>query len=110
MITEILKYGGEAIADWLYLSYSLLRRKEKYLTDTNAAIVPLFKGKEKQTKNECYIYRVIRLLSLLGQVFGKIVIKTVEKMTKDKICKEQGGFSLLLYVIELGYSKASFEL
>ncbi len=56
---------------------------------TSACVVPLYKGKED--KYECTSFRGISLLSVVGKVYGKVLIKTREG-TEVVICDKQGGF------------------
>ena len=55
-----------------------------------ACIVPLFKG--KGDKYECSNYRGISLLSVVGKVYGRILINRIRDMTVNAIMDVQGGF------------------
>ncbi len=55
-----------------------------------AIIVPLFKG--KGSRSECSSYRGIRLLSVPGKVYGRILTERLMEVTEGKVSKEQGGF------------------
>ena len=55
-----------------------------------ACIVPLYKG--KGDKCECRIYRGISLLSVVGKLFGRVLIKRVRSGTECAIGDEQCGF------------------
>ncbi len=53
-------------------------------------MVPLYKG--KGDKYECTNFRGISLLSVVGKVYDKVLIKSVREGTEGGICDEQGGF------------------
>ncbi len=53
-------------------------------------MVPLYKG--KGDKYECTNFRDISLLSVVGKVYDKVLIKSVREGTEGVICDEQGGF------------------
>ena len=55
-----------------------------------ACIVPLYKG--KSDKCECSNFRGISLLSVVGKLFGRVLIKRVRAGTKCAIREEQCGF------------------
>jgi len=52
----------------------------------------VYKG--KGDKSECGNYRGIRLLSIPGKVYGKILIGRVQEIINGKVSEEQGGFIL----------------
>ncbi len=56
----------------------------------SVCVVPLYKG--KGDKYECTSFRGISILSIVGKVYGKVVIKRVREGTEGMICDEQGGF------------------
>ncbi len=58
---------------------------------SKAAIVKVYK--EKGDKRECGNNRGIGLLSILGKVYGKILIRTVQEITNDTAREEQGEFT-----------------
>ncbi len=76
--SELLKYGGEAIRDWMH-AYKAGRVPQDW---SKAAIVPMYKG--KGDKSECGNYRGISLLSIPGKVYGKILIRRVQEITNYK--------------------------
>ncbi len=53
-------------------------------------MVPLYKG--KGDKYECTSFRGISLLSVVGKVYGKMLIKRVREGIEGMIRDEQGGF------------------
>ena len=55
-----------------------------------ACIVPLYKG--KGDKCECSNSRDISLLSVVGKLFGRVLIKRVRARTECEIGEEQCGF------------------
>ncbi len=57
---------------------------------TKACVVPLYKG--KGDKYGCTSFRDINLLSVVGKVYGKVLIKRVREGTEGMIRDEQGGF------------------
>jgi len=81
---EMLKYGGEAISDWMHAMCILAWKEGRVLQDwTKATIVPVYKG--KGDKDECGNYRGISLLSIPGKVHGKILIGRVQEITNGKV-------------------------
>jgi len=88
---EMLKYGGEAISDWMHAMCILAWKEGRVPQDwTKATIVPVYKG--KGDKSECGSYRGISLLSIPSKVYGKILIRRVQEITNGKVSEEQGGF------------------
>ncbi len=70
----MLKYGGEAVSDWIYVLCNLAYKERRVPQDwAKAAIVPVYKGKGDKT--ECNNYRGINLLNIPGKVYGKILIR-----------------------------------
>ena len=57
-----------------------------------ACIVPLYKG--KGDKWECSNLRGISLLSVVGKLYGRVLIKRVRARTECAIGKAQCGFRL----------------
>ncbi len=54
-------------------------------------IVPVYRGKGR--RGECRSYRDISVeYTLPRKVYGKIIIKRVQRLTEEKISEEQGGF------------------
>ncbi len=46
----------------------------------------------KRDKSECSSYKGISLLSILGKVYGKILIGRVQEITNGKVSEQQGRF------------------
>ncbi len=89
--SELLKYGGEAVGDWIHVLCNLAYKERRVPQDwSKAAIVPVYEG--KGDKIECNNYRGISLLSIPDKVYGKILIRRVQVITNDKVSEEQGRF------------------
>ncbi len=87
---EMVKYGGEAVVEWMLLVCEQAWKKGEVPDDwKKAIIVPLYKG--KGSRSECSSYRGIRLLSVPGKVYGRILTER-QKVTEGKVSEEQGGF------------------
>jgi len=56
----------------------------------SACVVPLYKG--KGDKYECNSLRGISLLSVIGKVYGRVLIERIREGTDGVICDEQCGF------------------
>ena len=89
--SEMLKYGGESIIEWLTrVCMVCLARGEVPLDWRRAIIVPFYKG--KGDRNECKNYRGISLLSIPGKVYARVLIERIRSETEDMIGEEQCGF------------------
>ena len=55
-----------------------------------ACMVPLYKGKEDVY--ECSNFRGISLLSVVGKVYGMVLINSIRDKTENVIAEVQGGF------------------
>src|SRR5215469_5830357 len=55
-----------------------------------ACVVPVYKG--RGNKSECGSYRVISMMSVVGKLYGRVVIDRVKNITKGLVGEEQGGF------------------
>ena len=53
-------------------------------------VVPLYKG--KGDKLECSNYRGISLMSVVGKLYGRVLINRVMRLTEERVGEEQGGF------------------
>jgi len=86
---EMLVEGGVSVVNWLVRLFNLCWVMGKVPQDwQDACIVPLFKG--KGDKFECGSYRGISLLSIVGKVYGRILLNKIG--INERICEEQGGF------------------
>ena len=56
----------------------------------SAGIVPLYKGKGERT--ECYNYRGISILSVVGKIIAGILVDRVRRVTEGLIDDEQECF------------------
>ncbi len=75
LTAEMLKYGGDAVMEWMLLICEQAWKKGEVPHDwKKAIIVPLYKG--KGSRSECSSYRGTSLLSVPGKVYGRILTKT----------------------------------
>ena len=89
--SAMLKYGGEALLEWLTRVCKVCVSEEKVPKDwVRAIVVPLYKG--KGDRNDCKNYRGLSLLSIPGKVYGRILIERVRVLTEGMIGEEQCGF------------------
>ena len=88
---ECLKKGGVSMVEWLVRLFNVCFVTSEVPVDwVSACIAPLFKG--KGDKQECSNYRGISLLSVVGKVYGRVLINRIRRGTDKYICDEQGGF------------------
>ena len=88
---ECLKRGGTVVVDWLVRLFNVCLREGRVPEDwRSACIVPLYKG--KGDKCECSSYRGISLLSVVGKVYGRVLIERIRRGTEEVIGEEQCGF------------------
>lgn len=88
---EMLQKGGRAVEEWLLRLFNICWRGGEVPQDwEDGCVVPLYKG--KGDRMECGNYRGICLLSVVGKVYGRILIERVRGMTEERIGEEQGGF------------------
>ncbi len=59
---------------------------------TIACVVPLYKGKGDKYECTSFRGRPISLLSVVGKVYGEVLIKRVREGTEGMIYDEQCGF------------------
>ena len=89
--SEMLKHGCECLLEWLRRVCNACILEEKVPNDwMRAIIVPIHKG--KGDTSECKNYREIVFLSVLGKVYGRILIKKVCNLTGELIGEKQCGF------------------
>ena len=55
-----------------------------------ACMVPLYKSKGDMY--ECSSFRGISLLSVVGKVYGRVLVNTIRDKTENVIAEVQGGF------------------
>jgi len=88
---ECLKKGGVAVIEWLVRLLNVCFVSGVVPVDwCSACVVPLYKG--KGDKYECRNSRGISLLSVVGKLYGRVLIKRVREMTNDVLMEEQSGF------------------
>ena len=88
---ECIKSGGEPIVEWLVRLFNGCFESGCVPGDwKSACIVPLYKG--KGDTRECGSYRGISLLSVVGKVYGRVLIERVIECTDGAIGGEQCGF------------------
>ncbi len=89
---EMLKYGSDAVVEWMLL---ICKRawKNGEVPDgwKKAIIVPLYKG--KGSRIECGSYRAISLLSVPGQVYGRILTERLKEKMKKKKEEDKGNLT-----------------
>ena len=87
---ECLKKGGIAVFEWLVRLLNIRFDRGVVPIDWHGAcIVPLYKG--KGDKCECSNLRGISLFSVVGKLFGRVLIKRVRAGTDSAIREEQCG-------------------
>ena len=88
---ECLKKGGMAVLEWLIrlliISFDIWVVPEDWHL---ACIMPLYKG--KGDKCECSNSRGIILLSAVGNLYGRVLIKRARAGTECAIGEKQCGF------------------
>ncbi len=88
---EMMKYGGDAVVEWILLICERAWKKGEVPDDwKKAIIVPLYKGKGGRC--ECSSYRGISLLSVPGKVHGRILTERLMEVKEGIVSEYQGGF------------------
>ena len=88
---EMLKEGGVTVVEWLVRMFNICFILSMVPVDwVIACIVPLYKG--KGDKYECGNFRGISLLSVVGKVYGRILINRIRDKTESVIEEVQSGF------------------
>ena len=88
---ECLKKGGVTLVEWLVRLLNICFEAREVPADWRmAAIVPIYKG--KGDKHVCGNYRGISLLSMVGKLFGRVLINRIRDGTEDTLKEEQCGF------------------
>lgn len=88
---ECVKKGGRTVINWLLRLFNACFENGVVPSEwCEACIVPLYKG--KGDKYECGNYRGISLLSVIGKLYGRILIGRITAVTDCAIGEEQGGF------------------
>ena len=88
---EMLKEGGVPVVEWLVRMFNICFVLSIVPVDwVGACIVPLYKG--KGDVYECGNSRGISLLSVVGKVYGRVLINRIRDKTEGVIAEVQGGF------------------
>ena len=88
---EMLKEGGVTAVRWLVRLFNVCFLASMVPMDwVCACIVPLYKG--KGDVYECGNFRGISLLSVVGKVYGRVLINRIRDKTESVIEEVQGGF------------------
>ena len=88
---ECLKKGGRVVVEWLVRLLNICFDAGEVPADWRmAAIVPIYKG--KGDKHMCSNYRGISLLSIVGKIYGRVLINRIREGTDGCLREEQCGF------------------
>ena len=88
---EMLKEGGVTVLEWLVRVFNVCFMLSIVPVDwVIACMVPLYKGKEDV--HDCSNFRGIGLLSVVGKVYGRMLINVIRDKTKNVIAEVQSGF------------------
>ena len=88
---ECIKNGGVSMIKWVVRLFNLCFVSGVVPKEwCEACIVPLYKG--KGDKYECGSYRGISLLSVVGKLYGRVLINRISSETECAIGEEQCGF------------------
>ena len=91
MKVETLKEGGVTVLEWLVRVFNISFMLSVVPVDwVIACMVPLCKG--KGDAHECNNFRGISLLSVVGKVYGRVLIYRIRDKTENVIVEVQGGF------------------
>ena len=88
---EMLKEGSVTVLEWLVRLFNICFMLSIVPVDwVIACMVPLYKGKGDMY--ECSNFRGISLLSVVGKVYGRVLINRIRDKTENVIAEVQGGF------------------
>ena len=88
---ETLKEGGVTVLEGLVRVFNICFMLSIVPMDwVITCMVPLYKG--KGDVHECSNFRGISLLSVVGKVFGRVLINRIRDKTENVIVEVQGGF------------------
>ena len=88
---EMLKEGGVTIVEWLVRVFNVCFYLSVCPVEwVLGVIVPLYKG--KGDVHECGNSRGISLLSVVGKVYGRVLINRIRDRTESIISEVQSGF------------------
>jgi hypothetical protein len=87
---ELLKFGGEAMADTLLALFNWLRVTESFPRDWGKAVlVQLYKDGDMSDPGN---YRGISLISCLGKLYLSLWTERLTRMAESRLSDMQGGF------------------
>ena len=87
---EMLKEGGVTVLEWLVRVFNICFMLSIVPVGwVIACMVPLYKG--KGDVHECGNFRGISLLSVVGKVYGRVLINRIRDKTENVIAEVQGG-------------------
>ena len=88
---EMIKKGGKCVNEWLQMLFERCRKEGKVPEDwRRSCVLPIYKG--KGDRRDCGSYRGISLLSIVGKVYGRLLVERIRETTEGKVGEEQGGF------------------
>src|SRR5215469_6371729 len=88
---EMIRAGGVAMCRWLARLMSVCWKRGGVPKDwQEACVVSVYK--RRGNKNECASYRGISMMSVVGKLYGRVVIDRVKNITEGLVGEEQGGF------------------
>ena len=91
MRVEMLKEGGMTVLEWLVRVFNICSILSIVPVGwVIACMVPLYNG--KGDVHECSNFRGISLLSVVGKVYGRVLINRIKDETENVIAEVQGGF------------------
>ena len=87
---EMLQEGGMTLLEWLVRVFNICFMLSIVPVDwVIACLVSLYKG--KGDVHECSNFRGISLLSVVGKVYGRVLINRIRDKTENVIAEVQGG-------------------
>ena len=88
-----MKNGGISIIDWLLRIFNRCMESGVVQEDWKVVcIIPIYKG--KGDRRDCANYRAISILSILGKIYGRVLINRRIESTKEQVAEKQEGFRL----------------
>jgi len=88
---EMIRAGGVAMCRWLARMMNVCWERGEVPKDwQEACVVPVYKG--CGNKNECGSYRGISMMSVVGKLYGRVVIERIKNITEGLVGEEQVGF------------------
>jgi hypothetical protein len=88
--SETLTAGGSILSHWIHRVINKIWESEDISEDwLRAIVVPLFKKRDKSICDNC---RGISLLSVVGKVFTKIILRRLVAVVDPKISECEAGF------------------